>query len=90
MAYSKWFSPSKENTGWHAKDPAKVRRAKARRSHKTDLATARSLQALANVTRDKRTAEIAQKDATYFFRQHRLGGRPYRKPKARPRRKSKK
>lgn len=68
----RWFQPRKEDTGWHAKDAAKVRRAKARRAHKSDLATARSLQALANVTRDADTAEKARKDATFFFRQHRL------------------
>jgi len=34
------------------------------------LATARSLQALANVTADPETREVAKSDADYFFAKH--------------------
>ena len=76
MQNNRWFKITTTDTGWHWKDPAKVRRAKARRAHKTDLATGRSLQALANVMRrtSPEVSETARKDATFFFKQHRTGG----------------
>jgi hypothetical protein len=45
-----------------------VRRANSLKAHGADkLATARALQALANVTTDKETAKLAKMDADYFF-----------------------
>lgn len=63
----RWFKPSIE-TGWSKELPMNVRRAKTLKAHKGDrLATARSLNALANVTTDKRTEQLARADARYFF-----------------------
>lgn len=63
----KWFSPS-VISGWSKRDPAHLRRYRAKRAHKGDvLATARALQALANVTTDKTTKKLARTDAQYFF-----------------------
>jgi hypothetical protein len=56
---------------WHKDDSAEVRRSHALEAHGGDkLATARALQALANVTTDDKTAELAKKDADYFFKRH--------------------
>jgi len=56
---------------WHKDLPAEVRRANALEAHKGDeLATARALQALANVTTDAETARLAKADADYFFSKH--------------------
>ena len=56
---------------WHKDKSAETRRSHALKAHSGDkLATARSLQALANVTTDKKTAELAKKDADYFFKKH--------------------
>jgi len=67
----KWFSPS-VILGWSKRDPAHLRRYRAKRAHKGDnLATGRALQALANVTIDKTTKKLARADAQYFFDQNR-------------------
>jgi len=43
----------------------------ALKAHKgNELATARALQALANVTADTETAKLAKADADYFFAKH--------------------
>jgi len=56
---------------WHKDEPAEVRRANALKAHKGDeLATARTLQALANVTTDPETSKLAKTDADYFFAKH--------------------
>ena len=66
-----WFKPG-EKTGWEKRQPESVRRAKVLKAHKGDeLASARSMQALANVTTDRETASKAARDAKYFYRQHR-------------------
>ena len=66
----KWYEHNVE-MNWHKDEPAGVRRANAREAHKGDrLATARSLQALANVTADPETREVAKSDADYFFAKH--------------------
>jgi len=66
----RWFKPSIE-TGWSKDLPMNARRAKTLRAHKGDkLATARSLNALANVTTDKRTKQLARADAQHFFREY--------------------
>ncbi len=63
----KWYRHDVE-MNWHKDMPAKVRRANALEAHKGDeLATARALQALANVTKDTETATLAKADADYFF-----------------------
>ena len=65
---TKFFKP-RVHTGWRKNLPAKTRRAKVLKAHKGDvLASGRSLQALANTTQDKRTAELSGLDARYFFR----------------------
>jgi hypothetical protein len=65
----KFYHP-KVHSGWHKNDSATTRRRKALHAHKgSKLATGRALQALANVTKDKVTAEKAALDARYFFRQ---------------------
>jgi hypothetical protein len=66
-ASEKWYEHNVE-MNWHKDEPAEVRRANALNAHKGDkLATARALQALANVTTDAKTAGLAKSDADYFF-----------------------
>ena len=66
----KWYQHNVE-MNWHKDLPAAVRRANALKAHKGDeLATARALQALANVTTDAETAQLAKTDADYFFSKH--------------------
>jgi len=73
MSNKKWFS-AREHTGWSKTQKATTRRAKLLRAtdkrktkHNQYLEAARKIQALANVTEDKRTAELAKSDADYFF-----------------------
>jgi len=67
-----WFDPQVE-TGWEKGLSPAVRRAKVLRAHRGDeLASARGLQALANVSTDRETASKAGSDAKFFFRQHRI------------------
>lgn len=62
----KWFKPSK-TTGWQKGDTQTQRRRVALASHKGNLlATARSLQALSNVTTDTETRRKSRADAQYF------------------------
>ena len=71
---SEQFYNPQVKMGWKKNQPARTRRAKALRSHGGDtLATARALQALANVTTDRKTRELASADARYFFRRHNAG-----------------
>ncbi len=66
----KWYQHSVE-MNWHKDEQAEVRRTNALKAHKGDeLATARALQALANVTTDPETAKLAKTDADYFFSRH--------------------
>jgi hypothetical protein len=66
----KWYQHNVE-MNWHKDEPAEVRRANAFKAHKGDeLATARALQALANVTTDPETSKLAKIDADYFFAKH--------------------
>jgi hypothetical protein len=66
----KWYQHNVE-MNWHKDEPAEVRRANALKAHKGDgLATARALQALANVTTDTETSKLAKTDADYFFAKH--------------------
>jgi hypothetical protein len=56
---------------WHKDQPTKMRRINALKAHEGDeLATARALQALANVTTDIETTKLAKTDADYFFARH--------------------
>ena len=67
----KWYEHNVE-MNWHKDETVEVRRANALKAHKGDeLATARALQALANVTTDAETAKLAKGDADYFFAKHR-------------------
>lgn len=67
----KWYEHGVE-MNWRKDDPAETRRANALEAHKGDeLATARALQALANVTTDTETANLAKADADYFFARRR-------------------
>ena len=64
---SKWYEHNVE-MNWHRDDPPGTRRANALKAHKGDeLAAARALQALANVTTDTETASAAKSDADFFF-----------------------
>ncbi len=66
----KWYRHDIE-MNWHKNEPAEVRQANALKAHGGDkLATARALQALANVTTDAETAALAKADAEYFFSKH--------------------
>lgn len=69
----RWYNPTTE-MGWRKDQKAGVRRRKALSAHGGDkLATARALQALANVTTDKTTKKLARSDALYFFTLHKKG-----------------
>jgi len=76
----KWFSkavrakPPYSLGGWKKSLPAAARRRKALASRpknwslkKRRLSAGRALLALANVTRDRKTKELAMLDAKYFF-----------------------
>jgi hypothetical protein len=66
----KFYHPKVE-MHWHKDQSAEVRRANALKAHNgNELATARALQALANVTTDAETAKLANADADYFFFKH--------------------
>lgn len=70
----RWFAPS-VSMGWEKTQPTGVRRRLALKAHKGDkLATARALQALANVTTDRTTKKLARSDALYFFDLYRKRG----------------
>ena len=76
----KWFQkavkakPPDTLGGWHKTLPASTRRRRALSSRPRNWSTerkyrsaGRALNALANVTRDKHTKQIARADARYFF-----------------------
>jgi hypothetical protein len=66
----KFYHPKVE-MHWHKDQSAEARRANALKAHNgNELATARALQALANVTTDAKTAKLAKADADYFFFKH--------------------
>jgi hypothetical protein len=66
----KFYHPKVE-MHWHKDQPTKMRRINALKAHEGDeLATARALQALANVTTDIETTKLAKTDADYFFARH--------------------
>ena len=61
--------------GWSKSLPANIRRRRALGSRPKNwtikhryLSAGRALQALANITKDKRTKELAATDARYFFK----------------------
>jgi hypothetical protein len=71
----KWYKPATRHTGWTKADPPGVRRRKALKAHDSDkLATARSLQALSNISQDEATKRKAREDAKYFYRMHKSQG----------------
>lgn len=75
----KWFHPKADLGGWTKDLTTEERRELALESHERDpLATARALQALANVTRDKETRKVAEADARFFFREYRKEQAEYR------------
>ena len=64
----RWFEAGKK-LGWHKNDSEEVRRGNALRSRDgNELATARALNALANVTKNPETKRKARADANYFFK----------------------
>ena len=66
----KFYHPKVE-MHWHKDQSVEVRRANALKAHNgNELATARALQALANVTTDPETSKLAKTDADYFFAKH--------------------
>lgn len=71
MKKEKWFKPQ-IHTDWDKDMPQDERRSIMLGAHKGDyLATARSLQALANATQDRETKVRAASDAAYFYNEHR-------------------
>lgn len=64
----KRFYHPKVEMHWSKDMQAQMRRANALKAHGGDrLATARALQALANVSTDAQTVRLAKSDADYFF-----------------------
>ncbi len=71
----RWFEP-KVHSGWSKDLSQKVRIAKVVKAHKGDLlASARSLQSLANVTVDIETRHKAKADADVLFARHSRTGK---------------
>ncbi len=67
-----WYHPEVSDTGWSKDLPAVKRRRLALKAHGNDLlSTARSLQALANVTTDRETERLAKADAEWFYARYR-------------------
>ena len=67
---SKWYSSGKP-LNWSKKDSQTTRRREALRARKGDyLATARALQALANVTTDPETRRKSEGDSHYFLKMY--------------------
>jgi len=76
----KWFTKAVRDKppytlGWKKTQSTNTRRRNALASRpknwsldKKRLSAGRALIALANVTKDKKTEELAKRDATYFFR----------------------
>ena len=70
----RWFAAGKP-LGWRKTDSAEKRRRTASRNRGGDLlATARALQALSNVTKDRETKRLAREDAQYFYRRYKSKG----------------
>lgn len=68
----KWYQHGVD-MNWSKEMSTTTRRLNVLTAHKGDeLATARSLQALANVTTDAETKSKATADAEYFFSRHKL------------------
>jgi hypothetical protein len=68
----KWYVHGPE-MNWNKGMSTTTRRSNVLAAHKGDeLATARSLQALANVTTDSETRSKANSDAEYFYARHKL------------------
>ena len=66
----RWFEPQVD-TGWRKDDNEPIRRVKVLDAHKGDeLASARAMQALSNVSTDRETSGKARSDAKYFYRIH--------------------
>ena len=66
----RWYSP-KTRTGWTKSAPVQTRRQKVLTAFTGDeLAAARSMQSLANVTQDPVTKVEASKDAKYFLQEY--------------------
>lgn len=69
----KWFKPKKDLHGWDKDLSTTVRRRRASIG-RTDLSSAKALQALANVSKDAKTRRVAAVDARFFYARHkRLG-----------------
>ncbi len=65
---SKWYKP-KGHSGWKKSQSPEYRRRLVLKAHKHSyLSAGRSMQALANVTKDKPTEKAASADARYFFK----------------------
>jgi hypothetical protein len=68
-----WYNPQTV-TGWKKTESASLRRSKVIEAHGGDeLAAARSMQALANVTTDQATRKAAKADARYFYHIYNVG-----------------
>ena len=69
----RWYRPT-IHMGWKKTQSASVRRELALEAHEGDeLAAARALQSLANVSQDTTTKKLAAADAKHFFREHKKG-----------------
>jgi len=65
-----WYKPGVK-MGWEKGMSVSKRRSKALKAHRgSELATARALQALSNVSTDKATKREAKRDADYFSKLH--------------------
>lgn len=65
-----WFKPQ-VSSGWHKTMPVTKRRELVFKAHKKNaLASARAMQALANVSQDRQTKKLAHSDALYFYALH--------------------
>ncbi len=75
----RWFEAGKK-LNWRKSESQTRRRKNALAArHGNLLATARALQALANVTEDNETARKSRSDAIYFFKLHAKKKNKYKK-----------
>ena len=66
----RWYKPGAKMY-WSKEKPVSIRRYNALKAHRgSELATARALQALSNVSTDKATKREAKRDADYFSKLH--------------------
>ncbi|MFQ5798462.1 MAG: hypothetical protein ACE5H0_07195 [Bacteroidota bacterium] len=76
---TKWYKPKRKLAGWKSSQKkatrmqhlrtAQKQRGRGKITRKSKVSTGRALQALSNVTKDKKTKQTARADAKTLFKQ---------------------